>query len=547
MKKISILLLLGFITCELQAQKVENAPPKQPKLVVGIVVDQMRYDFLTRYWDKYDNNGFKKLVNQGTTCRQMYYNYVPTHTAPGHSSIYTGTTPMVHGIIGNNWYVKETGKNMYCTQDDKVETVGSNSNAGKQSPRNLFSTTITDQLQLSNVGLSKVIGIALKDRGAILPAGNMADAAYWFDDACKCWISSTYYMKELPQWVNTFNDKKYPDQYLNSTWTTLWPIESYTESIKDENPYEMIVKGKTAPVFPYNLKEIAAAYQSASILRTTPFGNTLTALFAIDAVQNEQMGKHEKTDFLCVSFSSTDYVGHTFGPMAIETEDTYLRLDRDLGMMISQIEKSVGKDNVLFFLTADHGVSDVPSYLMDMQVPAGYIDVKALTKIAKTFCANTYGDSLITRYSTHQFYLDDAKLNTLKLDPCEVQHQVAMHLIGKENVTYAYTYCEMVSNSYNNFPASFVQHGFNTLRSGDIMLCFKPNYMEFETRGTTHGEQFSYDTHVPLLWYGWKVKAGNVIDNRYEITDVAVTLANILQILEPTGATGKVIEGLLKK
>ncbi len=527
-------------------KKTEVKIPEKPKLVVGIVVDQMRYDFLTRYWDKYGNDGFKKLVNQGSSCRQLYFDYVPTHTGPGHASIYTGTSPMVHGIIGNNWYAKETAKNVYCTQDDAVEGVGTTSSAGKQSPRNLFSTTVTDQLQLSNLGESKVIGIALKDRGAILPAGNMADAAYWYDDACKCWVSSNFYMKELPKWVNDFNDKKYPDQYLNSTWSTLLPISQYTESLKDDNPYETIVKGKTAPVFPYNLKEIAEAYQSPSIMRTSPFGNSLTALFAIDAVLGESLGKNKATDFLCVSFSSTDYIGHSFGPYSIESEDCYLRLDRDLGMMVSMIEKYAGKENVLFFLTADHGVSDVPAYLQDVHIPAGYIDVAKLTKSAKTFCAQTFGDSLVARYINHQFYLDDTKMKTFKLDRCDVQRQLSIHLIGIENVSHAYTYCDMLQQSYVHFPAEHIQNGFHPLRSGDVMICFKPNYMEYESRGTTHGEQFSYDTHVPLLWYGWKVKPGNEIDQRYEITDIAVTLANMLQVMEPTGATGKVIKGILK-
>jgi hypothetical protein len=239
-------------------------------------------------------------------------------------------------------------------------------------------------------------------------------------------------------------------------------------------------------------------------------------------------------------------VGHSFGPTAIETEDTYLRLDRDLGIMIATIEKFVGKENVLFFLTADHGVSDVPAYLWDVHVPAGYIDVEKLTKSAKTFCAQTFGDSLVSRYINHQFYLDNEKIKSLKLDKCEVQRLLSLHLIGVEHVSHAYTYCDMLQQSYTNFPAEHIQNGFHPLRSGDVMLCFLPNYMEFETKGTTHGEPFSYDTHVPLLWYGWKVKQGNSIDQRYEITDIAVTLANIIQVMEPTGATGKVIKGILK-
>lgn len=549
MKSLALHLLFLAVTCSVgyAQKKNETEIPDKPKLVVGIVVDQMRYDFLTRYWDKYGDDGFKKLVQQGVLCRQLYYNYVPTYTGPGHASIYTGTSPAMHGIVGNHWYVKENRATTYCTQDDKTESIGTTSLAGKQSPRNLFSSTITDQLQLTNLGDSKVIGIALKDRGAILPAGNMADAAYWYDDACRCWISSSFYMKELPEWVKRFNDKKYPDQYLSGEWNTLYPIQQYTESLQDDNPYETIVKGKTSPTFPYNLKEIAQAYQTSSILRTTPFGNSLTTLFAIDAVMSENMGKGKSTDMLCVSFSSTDYVGHSFGPYSVESEDCYLRLDRDLATMITVIEKYLGKDNVLFFLTADHGVSDVPAHLKDIKIPAGYINEAALMNKAKSFCAQHFGDSLVLNYINNQFYLDDTKINALKQDRCEIQKKLALHLIGTESVAYAYTYCDMLQQSYVHFPAEYIQHGFHPLRSGDVMLCFKPNYMEFEQRGTTHGEPFSYDAHVPLIWYGWKVKSGNVIDQRYEITDIAVTLANMLQVMEPTGATGKVIKGIIKQ
>src|SRR6201996_7538512 len=285
----------------------------RPKLVVGIVVDQMRWDYLYRFYERYQDNGFKRLLNEGFSCENTQVDYIPTFTAPGHTCIYTGSVPALHGIAGNDFIVQATGKSMYCTDDSTVTSVGATSIAGKMSPRNLLTTTVTDELRLATNFKSKVIGIALKDRGGILPAGHTANAAYWFDDKSGNWITSTYYMQELPQWVKDFNDQKLPETYLKTDWTPAYPIDSYVQSTPDISPrYEGKFKGTDTPSLP--VKTSGLYKNNLGLIRSTPFGNTLTLDMAIAAINGEKLGQGDQTDFLAVSFSSTDYVGHQFGP-----------------------------------------------------------------------------------------------------------------------------------------------------------------------------------------------------------------------------------------
>ena len=308
--------LLFLIALNVYSQQLQR-----PKLVVGVVVDQMRWDFLYRFNNRYsDKGGFKRLMNKGFNCNNTLINYTPTYTACGHASIYTGSVPSIHGITGNNWYDSEKQQFVYCTDDASVTTVGSATAAGKMSPANMFTTTIGDELKLATNLKSKVIGIALKDRGGILPAGHSANAAYWYDSKTGDWITSSHYMKELPGWVNDFNKQKWVDKYYRQGWNTLYPINTYTQSTPDENNYEVNTLGKG---FPYALSSLAG--KNYNLIMATPFGNTLTTQFSKAVIEQEQMGADSITDFLAISYSSTDYIGHSFGPNSIETEDTYLR------------------------------------------------------------------------------------------------------------------------------------------------------------------------------------------------------------------------------
>ncbi|MFH2094404.1 MAG: alkaline phosphatase family protein, partial [Bacteroidota bacterium] len=333
------LLLLNMIQY-LYCQKTKSIPPEKPKLVVVIVVDQMRYDYIERYWQKFEKNGFKRLINEGTFCKNTQLNYLFTQTGPGHATIFTGTTPSIHGIVSNEWYLRLGEKRVYCVSDENVKTVGGVANNGNYSPKYLEVTTIGDEIKLSNKGKSKVVGISLKDRAAVLPAGHLANAAYWFDDYTGRFISSTFYMDSLPAWVREFNGKKYSDLYLEREWATLLPIEQYTESLSDSCSFETgLADRKTT--FPYNLMEISKKGKNEkdySFIRSVPYGNTLLKDFSLQAIFSEELGQDEYTDFLSVSFSCTDYIGHDYGPLSVEIEDTYLRLDRDIAHFLNYID-----------------------------------------------------------------------------------------------------------------------------------------------------------------------------------------------------------------
>ncbi len=519
---------------------------QKPKLVVGIVVDQMRVDYLYRYQSKFGEGGFKKLMNGGFFNKNTNYNYVPTYTGPGHAAIFTGSTPRINGIISNDWYDKKTGKNIYCTQDDNVIAVGSTSSAGKMSPRNMFTTTIGDELRLATNMKAKVIGISQKDRSSILPAGHIANAAYWYDGSNGAFISSTFYMSKLPDWVLAFNNKKLAEKYLSQDWVTLLPLTSYTESIADDNPYEGKFKGESKPVFPHKLAELKDKNNGLNMLRATPFGNTLTKEFAIEAIKNEQLGAHDVTDFLSVSFSSTDYVGHQYGINAIETEDTYLRLDKDLEELLVFIEKQIGKENVLIFLTADHGGAHNAAYLKDLKIPAGYVNEKMLEDSMKAHLKKVFNDTLVLKYSNNQFFFNHQSIANKKLDLQTVCNEAALYALQLEGVANAYTVFDIRSSSTSSdVSLGRIFMGYNDLRGGDVVLNYLPAYLDFHKTGTTHGAAYTYDTHVPLIWYGWKIEHGSSYEP-VNISDIAVTVAALLDISFPNGSVGKPIKDIVK-
>ena len=543
MKKIIPVFFLSLFLISSFAQTSKTV--SKPKLVVGIVVDQMRYDYIYRFWDKFGNDGFKKLVNEGFFCKNTNYNYVPTYTGPGHASIYTGTTPAVHGIIANDWFDKSSGKNMYCVQDDKVASVGTTAAEGKRSPVNLLTTTITDELRISSNMKSKVIGIALKDRSAILPAGHTANAAYWYDGSIGSFITSTYYMKELPLWVQEFNKKELAKKYLSEPWTTVLPLEQYTESLPDDNKYETIGKGEMKPVFPHNLPELMKLNGGLNIIRATPFGNTLTKDFAIQTMKSENMGKSAATDFLTVSFSSPDYIGHAYGPNSVEQEDDYIRLDKELAELLKAIELQVGKGNALVFLTADHAAPEVPAYLTDLKIPSGYVKENKMVDSLKKYLTKTYGDSLVLSFSNQQLFLDHKAIDSKKYILQQIQEDVALFLQRFPEVSEVLTATTLTNNQFTEGSRYLMQKGYNAKRSGDMLVNYLPAYIDYMPTGTTHGSPYSYDTHVPLLFYGWNIKQGNSTEQIY-ITDLAATLAMMLNIQFPNGCTGKPISFLVK-
>ncbi|MEO8761582.1 MAG: alkaline phosphatase PafA, partial [Bacteroidia bacterium] len=460
MKK-KILLSLYIIHCTWYVSYAQT----QPKLVVGIVVDQMRYDYLYRFSEKYSNGGFKRLMKDGFLCKNAQYNYVPTFTGPGHASVYTGTTPAIHGIAGNEWFDKKTKKEIYCTEDKNVTPVGSTSDAGLMSPRNLDATTIGDEIKIASNNKAKVVGVSLKDRSSILPAGHAADAAYWFDGSTGSFITSSFYRNDLPQWLQDFNAKGFPKQYLQQGWNTLLPLDKYTESLADDNAFEKSPNKKDKPIFPYEYSK-QLEKNNYDILRSTPFGNTLTKQLAIATIEGENLGADNICDMLCISFSSTDYVGHSFGPKSIELEDTYIRLDLDLEVFFTYLDTKIGKGNYTIFLTADHGASENPAYLQSEKINAGYVSGKEIQKKLKQELFKRYSDSLVMKYVNQQVYLNDSILVAKRLDKFAVEKFCARILISMNEVSDAQCGEQLMLQTQNDILfKSLVQHGFNNKRS----------------------------------------------------------------------------------
>lgn len=535
-----------FATAQSQKENNKQSPTlARPKLIVGIVVDQMRWDYLYRYYDRYQKDGFKRLLNEGFSCDNVHINYVPTLTAIGHSSIYTGSVPAIHGIVGNNFIIQPTGQSIYCTEDTTVQTVGSNSKAGLMSPRNLLASTLGDELKLATNFRSKVIGIALKDRGGILPGGHTANAAYWFDDDSGNWITSTYYMNSLPKWVNQFNAARHPEKYLKKDWNTLYPINSYLQSFPDNNPYEDELENTTSPTLP--LKTSALYKNNFKIIRYTPYGNSLTLDMAREAIDNESLGKNKDTDLLAISLSSTDYIGHQFGINSIEIEDTYLRLDRDLASFFKYLDSKLGSGNYTLFLTADHGAAHNAQLLLDKNIPAGFFEGNQISKNLNSFLESKFGITpLVLSIGNNQVNLNKALINKKNLHEEDIVATSITFLQTQPGVAHAVNSEEITETTIPNLIRERLVNGYNPERSGQIQLILKPGwYHGFGTLGTTHANWNPNDSHIPLLFMGWGIKNGRSNKANY-ITDIAPTLSTLLHIQAPNGSIGNTIEEVLE-
>ncbi len=539
---VALLLIPTFVSAQ---------QPHSPKLVVGIVVDQMCYEYLYRYQAKFSEDGFKKLMTQGTNCRNAQYNYVPTFTGPGHASIYTGTTPTNHGIVANDWYDRNTGTTVNCVDDSTVTGIGTNSDEGKCSPYYLKANTITDQLRLT-YPTAKVISASIKDRGAILPGGHMSNGSYWFDYTIGKFVTSSFYKKELPHWVNTFNGKNYPDQYLKQKWDTYKDKSTYTESGPDNSPYEQILRNKKTPTFPYYLDSMCQGKADYHLFTATPFANTYLTDFAIESILNEMLGQDHQTDILCISYSTPDIVGHAFGPQSIELEDVYIRLDLEIARLIKQLEEKVGKDQFVLFLTADHAVVPVPQYLIDNKLPGGYVFTDVNLLKLEEDVKNTFNVDLILAEENNNIYLDVETIELMKINRVEVETFIANEISKWEGVKSVFTTEQLKNSPADNGWRDMIRQGFVSGRSGDIIYMLEPGFLpkskdsESARKGTSHGSAFAYDTHVPLLWYGKNIKHQEVF-KRVNITDITATLTHILYLQKPNATIGEPILELLCK
>ena len=544
-KVLYLFLFLGFFSCknttENSSYTNSNSTATQPRLVVGVVVDQMRFEYLNRFKNKYTSKGFLRLINQGYSCNDHHFNYIPTYTGPGHASIFTGTTPSVHGIIGNDWYDKDKDEVVYCTTDQTYDPVGAAVKYGHVSPSNLKVTTLPDQNRLFTQMKGKTIGISIKDRGAIFPSGHTANGAYWFEGLEEGkWVTSTYYMDELPEWVKTFNAPLNISNYLK-TWNTLYDINLYNESGPDASNYEKPFKGKPDPIFPYDLKALMEFNDGYDILKNTPFGNTMITDFALAAVEAEALGDDEYTDFLTVSYSSTDYVGHDFGVNSIELQDTYLRLDLEIERLLNYLDTNVGEGNYSLFLTSDHGAAEVPSFLKDIDAPGGYVQKNMFTPLYATLKAKYGVSDLIKNISNDQIFLNYDLIKSQQLDLVDVQEFIVNDIINYSAVSKAYTATTMQTSYFKDGMEKTLQNGYNQKLSGDVLFTLKSGVIAYGPKGTTHGSGYTYDTHVPLLFYGNGIQKGKTFERTY-VTDIAPTISALLGIAFPSGATGSVIE-----
>ena len=501
----------------------------------------MRWDYLYRFEKKFGKGGFQRLLGEGYSLNNVHIPYIPTVTAIGHTSIYTGSVPSIHGIAGNDWTDKETGKNVYCTTDESVNPVGTdNRKIGSHSPKNLWSTTVTDQLRIASNFKSKVVGVSLKDRASILPAGHNPTGAFWFDDATGNFITSSYYMNDLPGWVKNFNEQKNPEKLLANGWETVLPINQYTESTADNVEWEYPVGTAKEPVFPY--KNLLSDYATKKgVIRTTPFGNTLTLKFAESALDNYALGKGAETDFLAINLASTDYVGHSYGPNSIEVEDTYIRLDRDLAAFFKMLDEKVGKNNYLIFLSADHGGANAEGFLKANKILGGFFD-EGMEKNLGGELEKKYANSkLILGIDNYQIYLNQNLIKEKNLDEEAIKTTIIDHLNKDPRVLYAVDLKKIGSSAIPEPIKSRVINGYNWQRSGDIQIISHDGMLpSYAKKGTTHSVWNSYDSHIPLIFMGWGIKHGES-NGDYYMTDIAPTISALLHIEFPSGTIGKPI------
>jgi len=511
----------------------------RPKLVVGIVVDQMRWDYLYRYYDRYSNDGFKRLLSEGFSCENTFINYLPSATAVGHSVIFTGSVPSINGIVANTWIDQLTGKRQYCTSDPSVEMVGAPGDAGEMSPRNLLASTITDELHLATNFRSKVIGISLKDRAAILPAGHSADGAFWFDDESAHFITSSYYMDSLPNWVEKFNAKNIPENLVVDGWHTLYPINTYKQSTADDVYWEGKFKGEEAPVFSHDMREIYKKDHGS--IRSSPFGNTLTLAFAKAAINGNSLGNGKFTDFLTINCASTDYVGHKFGPNSIEAEDTYLRLDRDLADFFKFLDKKLGKENYVLFLTADHGAAHSVDFMLKRQMYAGFLDAKKMINSLNDLLAQKFGETeLVNSFLNYHINYDFDKIDENNLD-YEAIKKISTDFLRKQpGIQYAVDIEYIGSAPVPEPLKTKIINGYYSKRTSDVIVIPDPGWYKQRRSGTTHGSWNPYDTHIPLIFMGWHIQHGKT--NRHiRMSDIAPTIAALLHIQMPNGNVGAAI------
>jgi predicted AlkP superfamily pyrophosphatase or phosphodiesterase len=541
--KISVtVILLISVSVELSGQGA-YLPPDKPRLVVGIVVEQLKYDQLEKFRDRLGENGIKRLINEGTYFKNASFEYMLTQSAPGHATISTGTEPSFHGITSDNWYVPLRNELIFCTRDIDVNPVGGSYEAGLHSPVNLQASTFSDELEMATNKDAKVFGVGLKENSAILSAGHAANGAYWFDNTTGTWMSSTYYIKTLPSWVTDFNIMKFADTYLNNSWNLFRPAKDYADCLPDSNNVEAGFNGRNC--FPYDLKKMRSkgvfnSRNDFSLLRETPFGNSLTTNFAMRLIEKEGLGKDDVTDYLSICYSSTDYIGHRFGPSSVEMGDAILRLDDEIRNLLTYLIDSIGKKNVLIYFTSAHGISEIPAVLQNNRIPAGYFKQNQALQLLRSYLNAVYGEGdWVKGYSERQIFLNRTLIEDARLSLEEVQKKVARFIVQFTGVAAAYPYSAFEANDFGNGNLKRIINNFNPQRSGDVIITLNPGWVENEgDYVSNHNSPYEYDSHVPLIWYGWTVNRSTVT-RKVNMTDISATLSSLCKVPYPNACSGE--------
>jgi predicted AlkP superfamily pyrophosphatase or phosphodiesterase len=506
------------------AQSAGPAAARKPHLVLAVVIDQFRYDYLLRFRAQYQS-GLARLLEKGAAFTDAHYLHANTVTAVGHSTFLTGATPSVSGIIGNSWYDRETGTSVTSVSDPATTLVGGIPNAQGSSPRRLLVSTVPDEVKMQGAE-SRTIGISIKDRSAILPAGHMADAAYWYDNDSSSWVTSTYYRSELPEWVKTLNAEHPSRKFIGARWL----------------PFD--AKDDSAPPFCTMVAGTAVRY--CGELEATPWGNEMIEDLAERAIAGEHLGQHAGVDFLTVSFSANDYVGHAVGPDDPAVRDISIRTDRLLGKLFDFVEQQAGVGNTLIVLTADHGVAPVPEVNQARHMPGGrltrdQVSDKITDALTKRFGPGAW---LIPASPANMPYLNLKLVSTLKLSLAEVERVAAAAAAGVEHIARVYTAQDLASGAVQQDAISRAfSLSFYGPRSGDLFILQEPYYL-FDATGTSHGVPYAYDTHVPVLFFGPGIKPGTYT-GAIAVNDIAPTLAALLGTTEPSGSMGRVLSEML--
>jgi len=543
------LTLLVFFFPQLTGQGA-YLPPDKPRLVVGIVVEQLRYDQIERFRDRFGDNGIKRLINEGTYFKNASFEHMLTQSSPGHATISTGAEPSQHGIPSDNWYVPLRDELISSTRDARVYPVGGSFESGLHSPANLQASTFSDELKMSTNQRSKVFGVGINENAAILSTGHSADGVFWFDNGTGTWMSSTYYTESLPAWVNDFNALNYAESYLSNPWDLFRPREIYSDCLPDTNNFE--AGFNSLNYFPYDLRKlrskvVTGAKNDFSLLRETPFANSLTTRFAIRLIEQENLGRDDATDFLSLCYSATDNIGHRFGPSSVEMGDAILRLDDEIRYLLTYLNDSIGKKNVLIYFTSAHGISEIPSVLEHNRVPSGYFRHNQAVQLLRSYMNAVYGEGdWVKGYSERQVFLNRTLIEDARLSLDEVQKKVARFLVQFSGVAAAYPYTAFEANGFGSGNMKRIMNNFNPQRSGDVIIILNPGWVDKEgDYVTNHNSPYECDSHVPMIWYGWTVNRASVL-RKVNMTDIAATLSSLCRVPIPNACTGEPLIELLR-